>query len=91
MILLFILSVLSLIYKYIIVVMYSKYLEYSEPANKAHLSAQRECEEKDVIIGQLKNDIYQLKQLDGDYHRLNDLINGLEGKYSLLLAEKDRS
>lgn len=71
--------------------MYSKYLDYSEPATKAHLSAQAECEQKDVIISQLKNEIFQLKQLEGDYHRLNELISALEGKYSLLLAEKDRS
>lgn len=40
---------------YIIVVMFSKYLDYTEPATKAHLEAQSECEQKDVIISQLKN------------------------------------
>ena len=37
--------------------MFSKYLEYSEPAHKAHISAQGECEQKDVLIGQLKGEI----------------------------------
>ncbi len=75
-------------YKYIIVVMFSKYLDYSEPATKAHLAAQGECEQKDVLIGQLKGEVAELRQLEGDYHRLNELIASLEGKYSLLLAEK---
>lgn len=51
--------------------MYSKYLEYSEPASKAHLLAQGECEQKDVVIGQLKSEVADLRQLEGDYHRLN--------------------
>jgi len=39
---------------YIIVVMYSKYLDYTESATKAHFAAQGEVEHKDVIIGQLR-------------------------------------
>lgn len=50
-------------YKYIIVVMFSKYLDYTEPANKAHLQAQGECEQKDVVIGQLKSEVSELRQL----------------------------
>lgn len=42
----------------IIAVMFSKYLDYSEPATKAHLTAQAECEQKDALIGQLKGEIY---------------------------------
>lgn len=34
--------------------MFSKYLDYYEPATIAHKSAQLECEQKDVVIGQLK-------------------------------------
>jgi chromosome segregation ATPase len=71
--------------------MFSKYLEYSEPAGKAHQTAQGECEQKDVIIGQLKSEVAELRLLEGDYHRLNELIASLEGKYSLLLAEKERA
>jgi len=71
--------------------MFSKYLDYSEPANEAHLIAQQECQHKDILIGQLKGEIYELKQLEGDYSKLNELIHSLEGKYSLLLAEKERS
>jgi len=32
-----------------------------------------------------------LRQLEGDFLRLNDLIMALEEKYSLLLDEKERS
>lgn len=71
--------------------MFSKYLDYSEPATKAHLAAQGECSQKDVVIGQLKGEINELRQLEGDFYKLNELIHGLEGKYSLLLADKDRS
>ena len=70
--------------------MFSKYLDYSDPASKAHLAAQGESEQKDVIIGQLKSEMAELRQLEGDFHRLNELISSLEGKYSLLLAEKER-
>ena len=51
--------------------MFSKYLDYTEPATKAHHIAQVECEQKDVIIGQLKGELNELRQLEGDYHRLN--------------------
>lgn len=34
--------------------MFSKYLDYTEPATKAHFAAQNECENKDIVIGQLK-------------------------------------
>jgi hypothetical protein len=71
--------------------MFSKYLDYSEPATKAHLTAQSDCQHKDVLIGQLKGEIGELRQLEGDFYKLNELIHGLEGKYSLLLAEKERS
>ena len=75
----------------IISVMYSRYLHYYEPATKAHWTAQQECQEKDVVIGQLRGQTGDLKQLEGDYCKLNELIRGLEGKYSLLLAERERA
>lgn len=71
--------------------MYSRYLEYSEPALRAHNLAVVENEQKDALISTLKTDLYELKQLEGEYLRLNDQITALEDKYSLLLEEKDRS
>lgn len=71
--------------------MYSKYLDYSEAATRANYAAQAENEQKDVLISSLKQDLYELRQLESDFHRLNELIINLEGKYSLLLDEKDRS
>lgn len=43
------------------------------------------------MIARLKSEVYELRQLEGDYLRLNDLIAALEDKYSLLLDDKDRS
>lgn len=71
--------------------MFSRYLDYYEPATQAHWSAQRECSEKDSIIGQLRGEVGELKQLEGDFSKLNELIRGLEGKYSMLAAERDRA
>jgi hypothetical protein len=51
--------------------MFSKYLDYSETANEAHFTAQQECQQKDILIGQLRGEIYELKQLEGDYSKLN--------------------
>lgn len=58
---------------------------------KAHHAAQVENDQKDILISHLKSDVYELRQLEGDFLRLNDLILALEEKYSLLLDEKDRS
>jgi hypothetical protein len=68
--------------------MYSKYLDYTEAAVKAHHAAQVENDQKDILIGHLKSDVHELRQLEGDFLRLNDLILALEEKYSLLLDEK---
>lgn len=35
--------------------------------------------------------MYELRQLEVDYLKLNDLIATLEDKYSLLIDEKERS
>ena len=70
--------------------MYSKYLDYSEAAVKAHHAAQAESDQKDILIAHLKSDVYELRQLEGDFLRLDELIMGLEEKYSLLLGEKER-
>lgn len=71
--------------------MYSKYLDYTEAAVRAHHAAQADNDQKDVLIAHLKSDVYQMRQLEGDFLRLNDLILALEEKYSLLLDEKERS
>lgn len=71
--------------------MYSKYLDYTEAATKAHHSAQAENEQKDFLISQLKSEVSELRQLEGDFLKLNDVIGSLEDKYSLLLADKDRT
>lgn len=66
--------------KYInkIFVMYSKYLDYTEAAVKAHHAAQVENDQKDILISHLKSDVYELRQLEGDFLKLNDLILALE-------------
>lgn len=71
--------------------MYSKYLDYTDAAIKAHHAAQAESDQKDILISHLKSDVYELRQLEGDFLKLNELIMGLEEKYSLLLDEKERS
>ena len=70
--------------------MYSKYLDYTDAAVKAHHAAQVQNDQKDILISHLKNDLYELRQLESDFYKLNDLIVALEDKYSLLLDEKER-
>ena len=43
--------------------MYSKYLDYSEAAMRAHHVAQAESDQKDVIINSLKGEIFDLKRI----------------------------
>lgn len=38
--------------------MYSRYLDYTEAALKAHHAAQAENDQKDVLISHLKSDVY---------------------------------
>jgi hypothetical protein len=68
--------------------MYSKYLDYTDAAIKSHQAAQVENDQKDILINHLKNELYELRQLEADFLKLNDLIVSLEDKYSLLLDEK---
>lgn len=58
--------------------MYSKYLDYTEAAVKANHLAQVESEHKDILIGQLKTDLYELKQIEGDYIKLTSLIQAVD-------------
>ena len=43
--------------------MYSKYLDYTDAAVKAHHAAQNESDQKDILIAHLKNDLFELRQL----------------------------
>ena len=70
--------------------MYSKYLDYTEQAIREGQIAQAENEQKDVLISQLKAEVFELKRIEGDYQKLNALIIELGDKYELLQQEKDR-
>lgn len=71
--------------------MYSKYLDYTEQAIREGHQAQAENEQKDVIISQLKAEVFELKRIEGDYQKLNALIIELADKYELLQQDKDRA
>lgn len=71
--------------------MYSKYLDYTEQAMRAHHVAQAESDQKDIIINSLKGQIFDLKRIEVDYQKLNALIFELGEKYELLQQDKDRA
>ena len=52
---------------------------------------QTESTHKDVVITSLKKELFELKDLEHDFLRLNDEVANIESKYSLLLDEKERS
>jgi hypothetical protein len=54
--------------------MYSKYLDYTEAAIRANHLAQAENDQKELIINQLKNEVFDLKRIDLDFQKLNALI-----------------
>lgn len=54
-------------------------LEYSESAHK------------DTVISSLKKELFELKDLEHDFLRLNDEVANIESKYSMLLDEKERA
>ena len=70
--------------------MYSKYLDYTKAAIRANHLAQAENDQKDIIINQLKNQVFDLKRIEIDYQKLNSLIFELGEKYELLQQDKDR-
>lgn len=43
--------------------MYSKYLDYTDVAVKAHNAAIVENDQKDILISSLKNELFHLRQL----------------------------
>ena len=71
--------------------MFSKYLDYTDQALREGQIAQAENEQKDVIISQLKAEVFELKRIEGDYQKLNALIIELADKYELLQQDKDRA
>ena len=52
---------------------------------------QTESYHKDHVISTLKRELFELKDLEHDFMRLNDEVAGLESKYNLMLDEKERS
>ena len=71
--------------------MFSKYLDYTDQALREGQIAQAENEQKDVIISQLRAEVFELKRIEGDYQKLNALIIELADKYELLQQDKDRA
>jgi hypothetical protein len=55
------------------------------------LFEQTESQHKDVVISSLKKELFELKDLEHDFLRLNDEVASIESKYSLLLDEKERA
>ena len=56
-------------------------------AGSFHLN-QVESSHKDIVIASLKKELFELKDLEHDFLRLNDEVANIESKYSLLLDEK---
>lgn len=51
---------------------------------------QMEADSKDLLISQLKADLYELKQNEKDFRNLSGELNNLEHRYTLLKEEKVR-
>ena len=43
------------------------------------------------MISSLKKELFELKDLEHDFLRLNDEVANIESKYALLLDEKERA
>jgi len=43
------------------------------------------------MISSLKKELFELKDLEHDFLRLNDEVANIESKYALLLDEKERT
>lgn len=50
-----------------------------------------ESTHKDHVISTLKRELFELKDLEHDFMRLNDDVASIESKYALMLDEKERS
>jgi hypothetical protein len=53
--------------------------------NTAGMLDQSESQHKDAAISSLKKELFELKDLEHDFLRLNDEVANIESKYSLLL------
>ena len=63
---------------------------YRNVGNASHLE-QAESSHKDAVISSLKKELFELKDLEHDFLRLNDEVANIESKYALLLDEKERT
>ena len=63
---------------------------YRNVGNTSHLE-QSESSHKDAVISSLKKELFELKDLEHDFLRLNDEVANIESKYALLLDEKERT
>ena len=63
---------------------------YRNVGNASHLE-QSESSHKDAVISSLKKELFELKDLEHDFLRLNDDVANIESKYALLLDEKERT
>lgn len=61
--------------------MTSSYKKYFDPA-------QIESDQKDLIVSQLKAELFELRQNERDYNELHSKLNNLEHRYNLLQEEK---
>jgi len=58
--------------------------------NKYFSPSQVDSDQKELIISQLKAEIFELRQNDRDYHDLSSQLKNLEHRYNLLQEEKLR-
>jgi chromosome segregation ATPase len=61
--------------------MTSSYKKYFDPA-------QIESDQKDLVVSQLKAELFELRQNERDYNELHSKLNNLEHRYNLLQEEK---
>jgi chromosome segregation ATPase len=59
--------------------------------NRYFSPAQVESDQKDVIISQLKAELFELKQNHKNYQEINTHLTNLEHRHNLLLDEKNRN
>lgn len=59
----------------------SSYKKYFDPS-------QIESDQKDLIVSQLKAELFELRQNERDYNELHSKLNNLEHRYNLLQEEK---
>ena len=60
---------------------------YKSPARYEEVEATH----KDNVISSLKRELFELKDLEHDFIKLNDEVANIESKYALMLDEKERT